>query len=275
MRWKLPGSRPTFTVAAIVALAASAGCGSDSFSSGGSGGSTGGTATGGTGTGGAGTGGTATGGTGGVTSGGAGPGGSGGTAATGGAAGAGGAVSSCGACDGCCVGGSCVPGGQQSWSQCGAHGDMCTSCAYGVRCEGGSCSDNLDQSARFNIVVDSVMVLSTDSSGGAWDINGGSPDPEVCFDDGQGRHGCTNYCDNQVSCSYSTADGTVEDTFGSPIAFDGSSLSNMTMVVFDVDTTLNDQIGALKVQIQKYAAQYTEPAFDRVVNVTFHLVPAP
>lgn len=144
-----------------------------------------------------------------------------------------------------------------------------------MTCDSGSCTDALDPAALFHIVVDKVQLTPTDPSGASWDIPGGAPDPEVCFDDGQGAHGCTNYCSNQETCNYSVADGTVSDLVsGSAVAFSGASLSNMTMVVYDHDTTSpNNLAGNQKVQLQKYQASYTDGPFDQVVVVDYHLVP--
>lgn len=265
----LPGLRwiSTMALAGAATLAMATACGSsDTFASGGpasggsgaaaggSGGSTGGTGTGGSGTGGSGGSGTA---------GGAGT-GTGGTAGTGG-------TSTCGICDGCCVGSSCVPAAKVSWTQCGAHGSTCTSCAYGVRCDGGGCTDKLDPAALFHIVVDSVELQPTKASGGTWDLTG-LPDPMVCFDDGNGTDGCTNYCSEQLSCTYSTGNGTVAKS-GTPVDFSGESLSHVKMLVYDYDSTNpDDPAGSKALNLQTYSTQYSYHLFDQVVSVSFQLV---
>lgn len=273
MEWqKFAGWRgvSAITVAAGFALAAATACsGAAKFSSAGG---TGGAA--------AGSGGSSagSGGASGAPAGGAG--GTAGAAAAGGAAGsgsggaAGAPTSTCGPCDGCCVGSSCVSASQLSWSQCGAHGAACTTCAYGVTCDSGTCTDTLDPDALFQIVVDSVQVKPTNAAGAGWDL-GSLPDPMVCFDDGQGTNGCTNYCSDQTSCTYPGTDGSVTSS-GAPVNFSGASLSHVTMVVYDYDpTTSNDKIGSKTLQLQSYSAQYNESAFDQVISVAFHLVAAP
>jgi len=148
---------------------------------------------------------------------------------------------------------------------------VCTSCAYGIACDSGKCTDQLDPAALFHIVVDSVDIKATQQNGSGWDLPGGQPDPMVCFDDGQGTHGCTNYCSDQTSCSYSAGNGTVRSS-GASVNFSGTSLSSMTMLVYDYDpATPNDLVGSQKVQLHKFSAEYTFGQFDQVNSVSFHL----
>ncbi len=277
-RQKFAGARSAsgLAVMAAFALVAATACGGgDTFASGNQGsGGAGGAAAGSGGSGTGGTGGANAGGTGGAAGGGAGGAAGTGTGGAGGSAGA----PTCGTCDGCCVGSACIPTGQQSYQQCGANGNACTSCAYGVTCDSGKCTDSIDPNAHFNIVVDSVQVQPHDGNGNSWDPLGGAPDPQVCFDDGQGRNGCTNYCSDQESCTYSVADGTVKTVAsvpgtGSTINFNGDSLSHLTMVVYDYDpTTGSDKVGSQNLQLQKYQATYSYSSFGQVVVVNFHLV---
>jgi hypothetical protein len=118
-----------------------------------------------------------------------------------------------------------------------------------------------------------VDIQATKQNGYGWDLPGDLPDPMVCFDDGQGTHGCTNYCSNQTSCSYSAGDGTVASS-GAPVNFSGASLSGMTMVVYDFDpTTSNDLVGTQKLQLKKFSSEYIFGQFDQVNSVSFHLAP--
>lgn len=54
---------------------------------------------------------------------------------------------------------------------------MCTACGPSFLCSAGACT--VDPASRWNVVLEHLEVSTTATTGAAWDVGGGAPDPVV------------------------------------------------------------------------------------------------
>lgn len=79
-----------------------------------------------------------------------------------------------GTCAGCCVNGTCQAGVANS--ACGKAGAACATCGAGETCSAEQrCA--IDPNSMWRIQPSMFNVRTTDSTGAAWDVGGGAPDP--------------------------------------------------------------------------------------------------
>lgn len=78
-------------------------------------------------------------------------------------------------CSGCCNAGVCDGGTADT--ACGAGGGVCMRCGDGLMCSAGRCTIN--PTSRWNVVLHTLTVDTTNYAGAAWDVGGGAADPVV------------------------------------------------------------------------------------------------
>lgn len=138
-------------------------------------------------------------------------------------------------CTGCCDGDSCLSG--TSASACNTNGNGCVDCGPDGACVAGVCM--FDPASRWNIVLETVSVSTTNTLGEAWDAFGGAPDPfvEVRVGAGETLVGTSGAGSDVFAVSFTggaTATDQRADALGQGLRFD----------VHDLDTTVHDFVGA-------------------------------
>ena len=204
---------------------------------------------------------------------------------------------------GCCSATGCIT--DTSWSQCGAGGVSCGSCALGgTACESdGTCKNNyLAAEEYFYLSVRQINVEPKTPNGWDWDnlvLSHTAPDPMVCLSytdtDSSGnavqRSACTKHCSDTASCSLSASDGLLKycyelstcflcsspKTVCDPILFRGSALKQGTVdaLIYDYDPgNANDLIGATTLPQTRTLTgnRFTTGAFPGVLQIEYEIL---
>ena len=176
---------------------------------------------------------------------------------------------------GCCDEGACILPELQNFNACGGAGLACGVCDWGVTCQAGTCTTEIDPNAQFYLVVDEVKVSEKDESGNAWDPAGGLPDPFACFSDGIAS-GCTSALQDTTGAVWAPA-AYVSDSSGKPLLFSGNQILSgaLQFSVYDEDLASNDliQSGGYVSGIAQKQATYEINAFGNVIHLRWHLAP--
>lgn len=164
---------------------------------------------------------------------------------------------------GCCDSGECV--GDTYWGACGAAGEVCSTCEYGVECgDDGSCTSFIHDDAVFTVAIHSVELEQT-NLGASWDV-GSAPEPFVCITNGT-EEACTDAeCGDSLTCSFPLS-GELELTFtGAELKTNG-----IDIVVWDDDGIAHDQAGAVNVLFAEVQDSYVFDPFGAVVSLELSL----
>jgi hypothetical protein len=183
----------------------------------------------------------------------------------------------CGACaNGCC--------GAQTNNVCfieepTACGPSCTACQYGVICNNGACTTEIDQDAAFKVIVKSAKVLvNSTTCPDNWDTFS-EPDPYVCVayqSGGMLYRGCNvdHYVDGVLSATWDNTTGLMT-AGGAPFLVPASvfTTGKMQISLYDYDFPDPDDLiaqgffpGTTTLQ-----AQYSTGPFGCAMDVTFTL----
>lgn len=196
----------------------------------------------------------------------------GGAKATGGSPATGGTSGACGPenCDGCCDSGTglCIITDWQNHAVCGANGFACGACSWGVVCDSGACTNEIDPNGSLTIHVDSVMVTATDVVKGTdWDPLGNAPDLYVCVTDGYVQ-GCTTAGSDSTSHTW-PGGYTLADQYGS-LTFSSAAIRSgqLRFTVWDQDAAVPDVVADLLLSgITVKSSSYQVPSTGNLVSL--------
>jgi hypothetical protein len=124
-------------------------------------------------------------------------------------------------------------------------------CSPSFLCSGGACA--VDPASRWNVVLDSLEVASTEFTGLAWDPLGGAPDPivQVRVVSDTAIPVVENGPDDVFSITYTAAPRTTNVRAS-------DLLTLLRFDVFDEDSDANDFIGACRVSASTVTAAFSE-----------------
>lgn len=152
--------------------------------------------------------------------------------------------SSCSA--GCCTGSTCNPG--NTAAACGKSGDSCIACGTGKTCTAGSCA--VATTARYDLLLYSATIPTTNKSNSAWDAFNGLPDAfaKMVSVEGASRH------EGQTAILNDTRVPNWNQVVLSNVAV-SELKSSLRIDVFDSDLNFDDTIGGCTVPL-------TDASFD-------------
>lgn len=157
---------------------------------------------------------------------------------------------------------------------CGAGGETCGTCDWGVECTGGMCTTEIAAGQSFYIAVERVVVPEKNGDA-SWDPLGGLPDPFVCFSDGT-TTGCTTTQSDTTTATWSGG-YTLTNSSGEPVLFSSDALlaGELAVTVWDDDVDASDEIQSLQYDqgIGVKQDEYVVTDVGKVVELVWRLVP--